>query len=124
MDARELDETIDFLDHLGQEFFLHFENFKEAEKDTANMVLGGACDHHLSEAIKCKMIFEKEIEKLKNTKLPFFGKSDIKSRIKNVVSHSLKNQFQMQRAISSVDRTFVEGAITKWLMDSMKKGNL
>lgn len=123
MDAHELDKTIDFLDHLGQEFFLHFENFKEAQKDTANMVLGGACDHHLSEAIKCKMIFEKEIENLQKLKFPFLGKSALKARVKDVVSHSLKNQFQMQRAISSVDKTFVDGAITKWLMDSVRKEN-
>lgn len=121
MNAKELDETVDFLDHLGQQFFMHFEKFNEAQKDVSNMVMGGACDAHLSEAIKCKMIFEKEIEKLRSLKLPFFGSSDIKSQIKKIISHSEKNNFQMTRALSSVDRNLMEGAMIKWLMDSAKK---
>jgi len=120
MNKKELDETVDFLDHLGQQFFIHFEKFDEAQKDAVNMVLGDACDEHLSEAIKCKMIFNKEIEELKGVKLPFFGSSELKSQLKKVISQSEKNQFQMARALSSVDKTFVEGAMIKWLTDSQK----
>ena len=97
---------------------MYFEKFNEARNDAANMVFGGACDEHLSEAIKCKAIFEKEIEKLKGARLPFFGNSDLKSQIKKLIFHSEKNISQMSIAIASVDRSFIESVMIKWYMDT------
>jgi hypothetical protein len=120
MDTKKLDQTMDVLDNLGRQFFLHFENFKEAEKDTSNMVLGGACDTHLSEAIKCKMLFEDEIDNLKNTKLPFFGSKNIKTQIKSVIAHSVQNQSAMVYALRSVDKSFVSSAMSMIVLSSLK----
>ncbi len=120
MDAKKLDETMDALDYLGGEFFLHFENFKEAEKDVSNMVFGGSCDAHLSAAIKCKMMFEDQIEQLKIAKLPFFGSKNLKIQIKNAIDHSTKNQLQMSIAINSIDKSFVDGAMVKLWLDYAK----
>jgi hypothetical protein len=121
MDVQKLDETMDVLDYLGRQFFLHFEKFKEAEKDTSNMVLRGACDTHLSEAIRCKMLFEDEIENLKNTKLPMFGSKNLKIQVKNVIEHSLQNKLAMVHALRSVERTFLDTAMSMVVLDYLKE---
>jgi hypothetical protein len=74
------------------------------------MVMGGVCDRHLSDAILSKVTFEEEIEKLRNIKWPIFGKSDLKLKVKQLIYHSEKNIFQMDRVLQGVDRSFLEGA--------------
>lgn len=116
-----IDQYIEMLDSYGAAFSVSFRKYDAIKDDESKRNIGGEIDKSLAEVLKAANGFASTLTCLETEELPFFGRSALKRKRAQLLSHFHANLSRMSAHISSVPKALLDGANLQITRDVLRE---
>lgn len=116
-----IDQYIEMLDSYGNAFSVNFRKYHAIKDDDSKRSIGGEIDKSLAEVLKAANGFASTLKCFETEELPFFGRSALKRRRAQLLSHFHANLSRMSGHLSCVPKAFLDGANLQITRDVLRE---
>ncbi|WP_420336154.1 hypothetical protein [Roseibium sp.] len=119
-----IDQYIEMLNSYGNAFSVNFKKYDAIKDDVPKQNIGGEIDKSLAEVLKAVNGFGSTLKCFETEELPFFGRSALKTKRAQLLSHFHANLSRMTSHISAVPKAFLDGANLQITRDVLREKSM